>query len=439
MAQGYTGYSLFDSNVTIKDSANLDAFSRLRMSNPITLFSSQLTYNSNPLLFEKVTGPNGGNIFGVEAERYLRIELQATGTSKSYIQSYEYIPYQPSKSQLVFVTFNFVGPPGNSGVTKFAGLSDGINGVELQISSTYTRFAILTGSSSGGTQYINKGSWNIDRFDGTGPSGITIDFTKCQILVIDFQALYVGRVRFGFDINGQIYYAHAFNNANNLVAPYFQTANLPIRVGMTSTASTGASTEYMFYFCSAVVSEGGTEDSNLFGYNFAASSGLISGFGTTTTHALSIRPRTDLTTTSAPKFVDYPVTITDFTSRIKIVLQGLEIINTGAKPLKWNLAIGYGLTGATFNKVNQQYSSVDYAVGSGVTLANTPIIINSGYIASGGFFNGVTDTSISSRYPITLNAAGAVRDLGTATVTLETLGSTGTTDAYVTLKYKEIR
>jgi hypothetical protein len=38
-------------NFAFSDSANLDAFSRLRISTPTTLFSSQFTYNLNNFTF----------------------------------------------------------------------------------------------------------------------------------------------------------------------------------------------------------------------------------------------------------------------------------------------------------------------------------------------------------------------------------------------------
>jgi hypothetical protein len=45
MSQGFAGYNIMDSAFTIKDGANLDAFSRLRVSNPLTLFNAQFTYD----------------------------------------------------------------------------------------------------------------------------------------------------------------------------------------------------------------------------------------------------------------------------------------------------------------------------------------------------------------------------------------------------------
>ena len=51
---------------------------------------------------------------------------------------------------------------------------------------------------------VTRNNW-IDKFDGTGSSGLTIDFTKAQIFTFDQEWLGVGRVRMGFVINGNFY------------------------------------------------------------------------------------------------------------------------------------------------------------------------------------------------------------------------------------------
>ena len=138
---------------------------------------------------------------------------------------------------------------------KFAGLSDGNNGIEFQLNGTTKQFVIYSDTTLG-DQTVAQSSWNLDPLDGTGASGITLDPTKTLILVIDFQALYVGRVRIGFDINGQIIYCHEFLHSNLVDYPYIQTANLPVRVGMTCTGTVSTTIRFI---CSAVVSEGGID------------------------------------------------------------------------------------------------------------------------------------------------------------------------------------
>ena len=414
--QGYASYNIIDSEVSLRDSANLDAFSRLRVSNPLILHNSQFTYDLTPVIMEQITNGSGAAIAHDATNRNALMTFASTPTGgKAYMQSYEYLPYQPGRSQLIFVTFNMVA--GVANVLKFAGYSDGLNGIEFQLDGTTKQFKVYSGSSAG-DETVVQSSWNLDKLDGTGASGFTLDITKTQILVIDIQALYVGRVRIGFDIGGSIIYAHEFLHANLFASPYIQTANLPVRCGMTCTATVSTT---MNFICSAVISEGGTEDINVFGYTFQQDTGVIA-VGTGGTHMLSLRPK---------------LTFNTFTNRTRVAYIDVEIYNAGNQPVQWQLCVGQAISGTTaFNAVNTTYSSSEYNILG--TLSGSPaIVIDGGYVASSGGAKGVTNTAITSRYPITLDAAGSHRSLGT--LTLKATSITGTQNCYASIKFREIR
>ena len=416
MAHGYSSYTVVDSAVSIKDGPNLDAFSRLRVSQPVTAFSSQFTYNLNPLLFEQLTSGTGATVTHDSTNRTALMTFASTPTGgQAYMQSYEYIPYQPSKSQLVFVTFNMIAAVANT--LKFAGLSDGTNGIEFQLDGTTKQFVIYSATTNG-NQTVVQSSWNLDKLDGTGASGITLDVTKTQILVIDFQALYVGRVRIGFDINGQIIYCHEFLHANSASYPYIQSANLPVRVGMTCTGTVSTT---MHFICSAVVSEGGIDSAALFGYDFVAVNSTDVSVNTVT-HMLSIRPKT---------------TFNSITNRIKLIPTGIDFIITGSgtNTVYWELVLGQTLTSATAADIDNTYSGTEYLTGG--TMSGTPIVISSGYVTSSNQGKQSLQETIATRYPITLTKAGANRDLGQ--LTLRATSLTGAVNCRGLIRFKEIR
>lgn len=103
-------------------------------------------------------------------------------------------------------------------IRKFAQYGDDVNGIGFELNGTSKNFFIKSDTSNG-DQSVPQASWNIDPMDGTGPSGLTLDTSKTQILVISIQALYVGEVRIGFDINGDIQWCHAFEHSNIVTAP----------------------------------------------------------------------------------------------------------------------------------------------------------------------------------------------------------------------------
>ncbi len=400
-------------DVAFRDSANLDAFSRLRVSQPTAVFDAQLTYDLQPTIFEQITNGTGATVAHNATERAALMTFASTPTGgKSFMQTFEHFRYQPLKSQLVAVTFNFIEAMAN--VLKFAGYSDGVNGIEFQNNGTTNQFTIYSGTSNG-NQTVVQNDWSLDKLDGTGKSGINLDISKTQIVIIDFQALYVGRVRVGFDIDGVITYVHEFKHSNIASQPYIQTANLPVRCGMTSTNTVSTT---MFYYCSAVASEGGQELTA--SYDFVKTNNVTAGSGTDT-HLMSIRPRP---------------TFNGIVNRAKVVFVEVELLVTGTNPIEWTLAIGQTLTTPSFANVNTDYSTMDSDIAG--TLSGTPtIIINKGYVSATSQVKGASTSYIRSRYPITLDAAGAVRNMGTLTLLVK--GISGTSTCYGAIKWLEVR
>lgn len=401
------------SKVTIADSPNLDAFSRLRVSQPTAVFDAQLTYDLQPTIYEQITAEANATITHDATNREALMTFASTPTGgQAYMQSFEHFRYQPLKSQLIAVTFNFKEQVAN--VTKFAGYSNRVNGIEFQNNGTTNQFVILSGTDVG-NQTVTQANWNIDKLDGTGKSGITLDISKTQILIIDFQALYVGRVRVGFDLGGSIVYCHEFLHANVVAQPYLQSANLPIICGM---VCTGTVSTTMNFVCSAVASEGGQELTA--SYDFVQSGDVVAASGADT-HLLSIRPK---------------LLFNGIENRVRFGFIEVDILVTGANPVQWSLFVGQALTGASYTDVNTTYSAMEYDV-TGTLNGSPGIVINSGYVGASAQVKGDVSAVIATRYPITLNAAGAQRDLGTLTLAVKGIG--GTSQTYGNIKWREIR
>lgn len=424
MSQGFAGYNIMDTAVSIKDSANLDAFSRLRVSNPLILHNSQFTYDLVPIIMEQITSGSGATVTYDSTNRCALMTFNSTPTGgKAYMQSYEYLPYQPGRSQLAFVTFNMLSAVAN--VLKFAGYSDGTNGIEFQLNGTTKQFTVYSGSSAG-NETVTQSNWNLDKLDGTGASGITLDITKTQILIIDIQALYVGRVRVGFDMGGQIVYAHEFKHANQATYPYIQSANLPVRCGMTCTGTVSTT---MNFICSAVISEGGTEDINAFGYTFSTSASRVIPSAGNSIQLLTLRPKT---------------TFNGITNRSRVAYIDVEIYLDGNGSIKWELLIGQAITGGTWADVNSSYSSSEVnPTNNGTataTLSGSPLaVIDAGWVSSSAQTQSVTNTSVISRYPVTLDAAGLQRTAGSLTLKITTINITSSPVVYGAVKFREIR
>ena len=382
-------------SVGFADTSALDSFGRLRVSEAYTLFDSQQEYGLDTLRTWDATAngtlstgsTNGSVTSGSNAvgptdanTRMTPITVSSTSGHYSILQSRQYTRYVPGKGHLILLTGIFA--PGASSIASI-----------VRRTST---------SGSVADTEVLQSAWNIDKFDGTGVSGLTIDFTKTQILFIQAQWLGVGRVVVGFDINGILYPAHQFLNANSLDVPYTQSFNLPVRyearqVGTsvvsqcgyfdsangiflkTSRVQSGGTIRFV---CCSVQTEGGVTPR---GYPFTAPSNIATIGVTTRRPVLSIRPK---------------ATHNSRTNRAHINdLQAY--IRATTNDALFEIVVGGTLTGAAFASVGtNSVAEIDIAA----TAITGGLAIYADFVASGSGARGSTaGADVDARNPLTLS------------------------------------
>ena len=239
---------------------NVDAFGRLRVSNPLTIFDSKNIMSKNNLFDESLTG--SGTVSYTANKSTVNLNVTQASGDKTIRQSKRVMSYQPGKSLLIFNTFVMNTLTAN--LKQKVGFFDGNNGIFFYADGTTLKIVRRTYTSGSAVDTeISQSSWNGDTLNGTGASGFTLDPTKSNILFIDVEWLGVGSVRVGFVINGQLITAHTFNNANSLTTVYMQTANLPIRYEIEAAAALSSGTYTLQQICSSCISEGGYSPSGV--------------------------------------------------------------------------------------------------------------------------------------------------------------------------------
>jgi len=334
-----------------------DAFGRLRVSNPFTLFDSSHRYDDNDL-WSSLNSTGAAEVFN--ANQGL-VDLNVTAASGSSIvrETIKVFSYQPGKSLLVMNTFVMNAP--KTGLTQRVGYYGADNGFYLEQAGSAVAFverSIVTGSLV--NTPVLQANWNGDKLDGTGASGYTLDLTKAQIYWMDVEWLGVGSVRMGFVINGQFIICHTFNHANLITSTYITSASLPLRYEIFNTAATsGAST--LKQICSTVISEGGYE-----------LKGIQQAIATTITAPM----------TFAVAGTYYPMAAIRLKStRLDaiVIATAISILGTGnGKNYQWRVLNGATVTGGSWLPASAE-SSVEYNLtGSSAT---------GGRILASGFIN----------------------------------------------------
>jgi len=291
---------------------NLDAFGRLRVSEPFTLFDSQNRYAEDDQFSSSTV--NGASITFATNESSVNMSVDTTSGSKAVRQTFRRMPYQPGKSMLILTTFCMNAPKAN--LRQRVGYFDENNGIYLEQNGTSEPSFTIRTSTSGtpvNTNSISQSSWNGDKLDGTGPSGYDLNLEVVQIFWTDLEWLGVGNVRCGFIINGELIVCHTFQCANQVgkTKVYMETAILPVRYEIEHTAGTGTGST-LKQICSTVISEGGYEQTSI--EHIAAMSTATTGSYLTTTYKPLVSIRLSSTALGAvviPYNVNFLPTTTD--------------------------------------------------------------------------------------------------------------------------------
>jgi hypothetical protein len=236
-------------NTIVNGNTGSDAFGRMRVSTPTTLFDSQNRYIPGEL-FATATSGSGALTYNANGSNF---SLTVSGSGDEVIRQCKTVQlYQPGKSLQVLNTFAMATL--DPDLRQRVGYFTANNGIYFEADGN-DLYLVLRSSVSGSVQEnrIAQSDWNQDPLNGTGASGITLDPTKVQIFWLDIEWLGVGSVRTGFVVNGIFYICHVFNHANIETDVYMTTATLNCRYEITSTGGSGT----MLQICSTVISEGG--------------------------------------------------------------------------------------------------------------------------------------------------------------------------------------
>jgi hypothetical protein len=348
----------YTDEIKFANTTNFDAFGRLRVGEPFTLFDSSHRFADNGL-WSTGTATGGTAAFN-SAQGLVDLDVTAASGSEVVRETTKVFSYQPGKSLLVLNTF--VMSPAKTNLRQRVGYYGAQNGLYVQLNDSTLSFverSLVTGVVT--ETVVDQSAWNVDKMDGTGPSGIVLDITKAQILFMDIEWLGVGTVRIGFIINGNYYVCHKFHHANIIASTYITTASLPLRYEITNTSATsGAST--LKQICSSVISEGGYQ---LNGLQQAI------GIPVTTPRNLAVAgtfyPIVSLRLKTSPNRLDGI-----------IISTAISVVATSSGDYNWQVAASGTTTGGSWVSAGAN-SAVDYNI--------TGTSFTGGRILASGYFS----------------------------------------------------
>lgn len=407
---------------TISGGPEVDAFGRLRVSQPLTLLSATQVYDGLPFIYDE-SKSGTGNATHSTALAETAMVVTAAGVGSVIRQTRTYHPYRAANSQTVFCTF--VLGTCAAGVTKRVGYFDANNGLFIQ--QTSTGLSVVVRSYTTGSAVdapVAQAAWNLDTLDGSqgaaNPTGITLDPTKTQIFWIQFQWLGVGRVTFGFDIEGELVPVHYIDHANaSLAKVYMTTPALPVRYEMINSDVGGGTYNAgsLKQICAAVVREGAPDDP---GYETSASRGGTSGTAADGT----------LTTLLA-------VQLTTAHIRARLIPRALQILNAGAVPVRYCLSINPSTTGSFAN-----WTAVGTGLASQYSVSVLPVtatgtVLEMGYVAAGVGAGPSRSTTSAAGLSASLDVLASIAGVSDV-LCLSAAGIGNTAACYAALRWAEV-
>jgi len=337
---------------------NVDAFGRMRVSNPLTLFDSSHRFTDNNLWVSSITGTASATFSASQG----LIDLAVGTASGDQIirETIKVFAYQPGKSLLIMSTFVMNAAKAN--LRQRVGYYGAENGFYLEQDGTNVYFVERSFVTGAVTQTrVAQSDWNQDTLNGTGVSGISLDLSKAQILYMDVEWLGVGTVRMGFVIDGVFVPAHSFQHANLITTTYITTASLPLRYEITNTG-VAASSSTMKQICSTVISEGGYE-----------LRGLQQAIGTAITAPRAL-------TTAGTLYPVISIRLKSTRQDAIVILTALSIMGiTNNSNYQWRVVASGTSTGGTWVSAGTD-SSVEYNL--------TGTSTSGGRILASGYFQG---------------------------------------------------
>ena len=236
---------------SFSDNFNFDAFGRLRVSQVTSLLELTHIYSLNIYKVDQKTNASATSSLNLVNSC---VNLSVTSSGDYVIRQSKFRPpYQPGKGQLVELTFskfhlenNIIKRVGYFSSSETGSFNTNFDGFFLESNGDTNKITFQVWHSGSLFYSASSNEWaNADLVS-------SLDWSKTQLALMDFQWLGVGRVRMGMLYDGVLTPHASSCGTNNNDTVYMTSPSQPIRYELRSTGGTGS----LDQICSQVSMEG---------------------------------------------------------------------------------------------------------------------------------------------------------------------------------------
>jgi hypothetical protein len=429
-------------NILLDDTKNLDSFSRTRTAdvsqksfidfkygitnNPriklnvsSTGFRPTITFDSinRSAKFNKTNSPLGASQIIIRSETPCNLKLGST--FKGYI-SFTLISVNLLTSS-ESISIGFGG--GNGGaLLESGGFIFRVGKSATSGLTTYAFSTISTFFTGGSEEVISRSSWT-DPLDGTGPSGITINFGIVQTFFVKTKTGRSNKITYGFVIDGEEIeaYSETFQGIGGFSTFNYTSSFYPY-ADIVQNSTTSPGTIYEIYSITTSIEDDGEKTPELqYDFSTSLSTGSLAAGAYRRVFAITL-PGT-----------------TPYLTFIKVILKSLKIVNTGTVPLHWELRTRESIPSTSFTSINSNSFLQINTVVSTTTTSSDKIVALAGFVNPDEISVTKIPESIANSYPIGEIASTAPTSERGISLWITPVSSTTAVSARVTLNYKEIQ
>lgn len=251
-----------------------DVTGRMKVSFHQNIYDADFEYGTQPLRWEAFLA-GGGTVLHVPREGGVRLAVSTASGDVAIRQSRPYFRYQPGKTMAMSTAMLFGAATANN--LQRVGFFDDGNGVFFQqgdpTGTNPSGMSVVVRSDVSGMPVdtvIPSNLWNGDRTRYVD----ALDWTRLQMLYIEYAWYGGGAIRWGVMINGDPIVLHTFGAGNQVgrTTPWARTGNLPVRYEMRNTGTIAAVSAATHYGVSVMV-DGGVDDQRGFTYSYGHTPG----------------------------------------------------------------------------------------------------------------------------------------------------------------------
>lgn len=383
---------------------------RRKVSTNQIIFFNTFQYTKDPQIWdEQITGTASAEFDSVRG-----VEMTVGGSAGDEVirQTRNVIEYIPGRQNEITQVVKFGTP--QEGIRRRVGLFNENNGFFFENDGLEYYVCIRKTNSEGVTQdtRVARKDWNVDRLDGTGPSGIVADSQAIQMFDIEYEWYGAGIVEFKWIIDNNAYPIHQFYHGNRATEPFVNTPFLPVRLELTNVSGTSG-THTFYQNSTSVLAEGARGPLGREENVSTPFTGVATGAARVLRPVLSIRLRAD---------------------RLQGVALPLEFLAASLDntPLYYQVRRDVTLTGADWQNVPGEQSFCEYDYTATAYTGGEPI--QTGYISS-------TNQGQTKIFPGETILQLGRNDMGTTAQTFTILAATAQSNksVFASLSWVEIR